>query len=151
MHRLLLLFPILAFGVWLATGCAPKAYKDALHTGSTLEQRGDYESAYKYYEEAVRLRPNDKIAQAKLNQLGRLISSAATEKGIQAFENKKYRTASELFTKALHYNANNQDARSYNEKAKTQYNLIRKKYSEADRLKAQSEWVDAVHLLNEIS
>ena len=146
-----LLLIILIFYCVGCCGFAPRAYKDALQNALIAENQREYEKAYEYYKQALESRPNDKRASTKLKELGIIISQDITEKGIQAFESKKYKSALELFSKALSYDENNNKANAYNSKAAEEYKIIDEKYSKSERLRSQNKWIEAIQVLYEIS
>jgi len=131
--------------------CVPKEYQQILERATLFENQRELEKAYESYQQALELRPGDKKVQAKLRELGKLISDNITAKGIQAFDNKKYKTAAQYLAKALSYNAENTLAKEYQEKATNRYNSIIQKYAMANGLAAQNKWIEAIDVLNEIA
>jgi len=139
------------FILFMFAGCAPKGYKDAVITAVRLENQRDYEKAYDYYNQALRAKPDDAQIKRKLDELGEIIAVDYTEKAIQAYENKKHKTALELLRKALSYDDNNKKANDYKLEVSNEYEKIKEKYSQAEGFTQSNKWVEAVNTLKEIS
>ncbi|MBW1900152.1 MAG: hypothetical protein JRJ20_00805, partial [Deltaproteobacteria bacterium] len=145
---------IVSFSIFILcmfAGCAPKGYRDAVTTAVRLENQRDYEKAYDYYKQALRAKPDDAQIKRKLDELGETIAVDYTEKAIQAFENKKHKTALELLRKALAYDENNKKANDYKREVSNEYEKIKEKYSQAEGFTQNNKWVEAVNTLKEIS
>lgn len=90
--RILPVIPILA-GLLMA-GCATlQDYNRLKNLAEELESRQQYEEAYFTYRQASQKNPYDTKIPAKLKALAILISDEYTQNGIQAFYDKKYKTA----------------------------------------------------------
>ncbi len=151
MFRLLFNMGLFVLIVIVLAGCASKAYKDDLNTAIHLEGKKKYESAYDFYKQALKSKPNDKHLKQKLGDLRRIIADSQAESAAQAIEDKKYKTAIDHANKALRYEADHKKAMDYGAEAKKQYDEIQKKYSETEGFILKNEWVEAVDTLKEIS
>jgi tetratricopeptide (TPR) repeat protein len=141
---------LILIGLYI-NACVPKEYQRALENAMLYESQRELEKAYEHYKQALELRPGDKKVQAKLTELGNLISENITKKGIRAFNNKKYKTAAEYLAKALSYDAEYELAKEYQEKAILQYKVIIQKYERANGLAAKNKWIEAIDVLNKIA
>jgi len=135
----------------MVAGCAPKAYQDALTAAVRMENQRDYESAYEYYRQALKAKPNDARMKQKIDELGKILGAAFTEDAIQAFENKKHKTALGLLEKALVYDAGNIKANKLHSKIKEEYKKIAEEYSQVESLILENRWIEAVDTLRMIS
>jgi tetratricopeptide (TPR) repeat protein len=141
---------LILIGLYLSA-CVPKEYQQALEHATLYESQRELEKAYEHYKQALELRPGDKKTQAKLRELGKLISENITQKGIRAFDNKKYKTAAEYLAKALSYDTENKLAKEYQEKTILQINAINQMYERANGLAAKNKWIEAIDVLNKIA
>ena len=149
--RIFLLIPILA-GLLMA-GCATlQEYNRLKNLAEELESRQQYEEAYVAYRQAAEKNLYDRKIPVKLQALEKLISEEYTQNGIQAFYDKRYKTAIEKYlTVALKWNPDNMRAAEYREKAMAEYEFIEQKYSSARELAEKNRWREAVDVLNQIA
>jgi tetratricopeptide (TPR) repeat protein len=152
MRKLIHLWPtILILSVLLLSGCATlREYNESVNMAKELEGRQKYEEAYEKYKQAYELSKIDRSIDSKLQELSKIISENSTVEGIQAFENKKFKVAKELFNKALRYEPSNNQAAEYRSDAISAYNTIFEKDARAEDLTTQNKWVEAINLLKEI-
>ncbi len=137
--------------VIVLAGCATKAYQDDLNTAIHLESKKEYESAYEFYKQVLKLKPKDARIRQKLRELSVIITNEYAESAAQSMEDKKYKTALDILTKALRYDESNEKAKNCRLEARKKYDKIQKKYSEVEDLKVKNQWVKAVTILKDIS
>jgi tetratricopeptide (TPR) repeat protein len=149
--RLSSLAVIIILSGLLIGGCATmQEYNQLKQRAEELESQQRYEEAYQNYLKASELNKYDKKIPAKLRELEKIISEIATDEGIRAFNDKKYKTALDGFGKALKFNAENMRATDFRPRALAKYNQIKQKYAKANTLKDANKWTEAVEVLQEI-
>jgi len=135
--------------LWLLSGCAPQGFDKAMQEAARMAQQGDYKAAYDYYKKATELWPDDEDAAAKLKHLAQIVYNKEREKGVQAFEQRKYKTAIGYFETALKYQ-DLPEVRDLIERCRQKLSDIQKDYNKVDKLIAEGQWIDGVNLLIQI-
>jgi tetratricopeptide (TPR) repeat protein len=149
--RLNALTTILIISGLLFAGCATmQEYNQLKQRAEELEHQQIYEEAYQNYLKAAELNKYDKKLPHKLRELEKIISEIAADEALEAYHDKRYKTALARVDKALKFNPKNMRAVDFKPEAVAKYMEIKKKYANANLLKESNKWVEAVNALEEI-
>lgn len=151
MYRQIFSLAILGFvTVFFFQSCATKGYRTAMEAGNGFEAQQQYIKAYEIYQTALKEKPDDKIAQAKIKDLGKIIANDFTAKGNVSFGNGQFQNAKQAYENALKYQADYQPALNALVNLEKALKDIQNKYAEAEKLRDNNEWIQAVFVLKEI-